>query len=89
MDNKHKHYDLGHTHQQDSGTLYKGGSIGDQNGSPHFGKTKESNQNYYTNSANSNIDYSKSNMGIPTDSSSHGFETRPINTRVVWIMRVF
>jgi len=85
VDNKHKHSDLGHYHGENSENLYYGGSWGDRDGSPHFGQKGSG----YTDIDHADIDWAESNMGIPTDSSSHGFETRPINTRVVWIMRVF
>merc|ERR1719259_1655 len=79
----HTHYDQGHSHGVGQ-VGQSGGGKGDENGGPHF----LSYSYVSTESAKAVLTSSRSNMGHPS-SGSHGGETRPINTRVVWIMRVF
>jgi len=86
VDNGHTHTDRGHQHMMYHTGAYSNSdqADGDQNGGPHFHAWHDR----WTNSAQADISTDHSNMGKPS-TGSHGSETRPINTKIVWIIRVY
>ena len=83
LDNGHSHTDAGHTHSyQDCGSGLMTIDGHDYDAALYACKTKT------TESGHANIQQSKSNhAGV--EAGNKGEETRPVNMRVIWIMKVW
>jgi len=87
LDYGHTHRDAGHLHELSGSTLKYGHDYGDKDGSPHWGRQSPNNDDTVLES-HANIQVAHAQIGNP-NSGSRGYETRPKNMGVVWIMRIY
>ena len=85
----HSHVDAGHTHQYTHQTQVPGGcGLRGCNYHPEYNQYASSSGKANIQASKAKIQSSKSNIGGMANGSK-GTETRPINMRVLWIMKAW